>query len=66
MGDKDSETPATDPAGGGRRQAGRREAQVPFAGPDRRKADRRAGTDRRTTPRSGDDGDAGDDSYDSG
>ncbi len=66
MSDKDSETPATDPSGGGRRQVERREAQVPFAGPDRRKASRRAATDRRTTPRAGDDGDAGDDSHDSG
>jgi hypothetical protein len=29
----------------------RRKAQVPFDGPDRRKSDRRTGTDRRTTPR---------------
>ncbi|PKP93784.1 MAG: hypothetical protein CVT75_05460 [Alphaproteobacteria bacterium HGW-Alphaproteobacteria-14] len=35
----------------GRRQADRRKSQQPFDGPDRRKADRRSGTDRRTTPR---------------
>lgn len=51
MKDKDSDFPATDPSGGGRRQTDRRKAQQPFDGPDRRQADRRAGTDRRTTPR---------------
>jgi hypothetical protein len=57
MSDKQSDTPATDPSGGGRRQTERRKAQVPFDGPDRRKADRRTGEDRRTTKR----GDIGDD-----
>lgn len=42
---------AADPSGGGRRNGDRRQAQVPFEGADRRKADRRSGTDRRTTPR---------------
>jgi len=42
-----------------RRQGDRRKAQLPFDGPDRRKGERRSGTDRRTTPRaSGDDLDA--------
>lgn len=58
MSDKDSDTPATDASGGGRRQGDRRKAQLPFDGPDRRKGDRRSGTDRRTTPRE----DGGDDS----
>lgn len=40
-----------DPSGGGRRKEDRRKAQVPFEGPDRRKGDRRSGTDRRATPR---------------
>lgn len=38
----------------GRRQTDRRKSQQPFAGPDRRKGDRRSGDDRRTTPRSED------------
>jgi hypothetical protein len=58
MSDDHSDKPAADPSGGGRRQADRRKAQLPFEGPDRRKADRRSGTDRRATPREdgGDDG----------
>lgn len=52
--EKHPEDPASDPSGGGRRQGDRRKAQVPFEGPGRRKADRRSGTDRRTTPRDGD------------
>lgn len=40
-----------DPAGGGRRKADRRQAQAPFAGPDRRQGDRRTGSDRRASPR---------------
>ena len=51
MSDEDSEKPAADPTGGGRRQGDRRKAQVPFEGEDRRKGDRRSGTDRRATPR---------------
>lgn len=51
MSDKDSDTPATDPSGGGRRQTDRRKAQLPFDGPERRKGDRRSGADRRTTQR---------------
>jgi len=51
MGDNSSDKPAADPSGGGRRQTDRRKAQVPFDGPDRRKADRRTGIDRRATPR---------------
>lgn len=51
MSENDSDKPAADPSGGGRRQNDRRKAQVPFDGPDRRKGDRRTGTDRRTTPR---------------
>lgn len=56
MADKDSATPpagasAADPDGGGRRQGDRRQAQTPFAGEDRRKGDRRSGTDRRNSPR---------------
>jgi len=42
-----------------RRKEDRRKAQVPFEGPDRRKADRRSGADRRTTPRSPTGGDGG-------
>lgn len=57
MSDKESDTPATDPSGGGRRQTDRRKAQLPFDGPDRRKGDRRTGEDRRTTQRE-DGGDA--------
>ncbi|MFO6430964.1 hypothetical protein ACLBKT_12860 [Erythrobacter sp. W302b] len=51
MSESDSDKSAADPSGGGRRQSDRRKAQVPFDGPDRRKGDRRTGTDRRTTPR---------------
>jgi len=51
MSESDSDKPAADPSGGGRRQSDRRKAQVPFDGPDRRKGDRRSGKDRRTTPR---------------
>lgn len=51
MADKDSTTPATDPAGGGRREGDRRRAQQAPEGDDRRKGDRRAGTDRRAAPR---------------
>ncbi|HSJ79456.1 MAG TPA: hypothetical protein VK913_12040 [Erythrobacter sp.] len=36
----------------GRRQDDRRQSQQPFDGPDRRKGERRSGTDRRTKPRS--------------
>jgi len=54
MADEDSKIPASDPAGGGRRQGDRRQAQVPYEGPDRRKGDRRSGADRRTTPRNDD------------
>lgn len=52
MADKDSTPPAADPSGGGRREGDRRKAQLPIDGPDRRKGDRRAGTDRRNAPRS--------------
>jgi hypothetical protein len=52
--EKHPDQPASDPSGGGRRQGDRRKAQVPFEGPDRRKADRRSGTDRRTNPRDDD------------
>lgn len=38
----------------GRRQTDRRKSQKPFAGPDRRKGDRRSGDDRRATPRTED------------
>ncbi len=51
MSDEGSEKPTGDPQGGGRRQGDRRKAQVPFEGPDRRKGDRRSGTDRRANPR---------------
>ena len=56
MADEDSPTPpsgasAADPAGGGRRQGDRRKAQLPFEGEDRRKGERRSGTDRRNSPR---------------
>jgi hypothetical protein len=50
MADKDSATPAEDPAGG-RRQGDRRKAQLPFEGEDRRKGERRSGADRRAEPR---------------
>ncbi|MGB3167287.1 MAG: hypothetical protein WBA68_10985 [Alteraurantiacibacter sp.] len=36
---------------GGRRRADRRKAQLPFDGPERRKAARRRKTDRRAKPR---------------
>jgi hypothetical protein len=51
--DSSSGTPpgAGDGTGGGRRQGDRRKAQLPFEGPDRRKGDRRSGTDRRAAPR---------------
>lgn len=52
MADTDSTSPAEDPAGGGRRTGDRRLAAEPFPAPDRRKAERRSGTDRRTEPRS--------------
>lgn len=52
MADKNDRTPGADPGGGGRRQGDRRKAQAPFAGEDRRKADRRTGADRRATERS--------------
>lgn len=42
------QTPADD---GRRAGADRRKAQLPFEGEDRRKADRRSDTDRRSTPR---------------
>lgn len=51
MADKDSTSPAPDAAGGGRRQTDRRQAQEPFTGEDRRKGERRSGTDRRSNPR---------------
>lgn len=51
MSDNQQDDPAADPAGGGRRQHDRRQKQVPFEGPDRRKGDRRSGADRRTSPR---------------
>jgi hypothetical protein len=51
MAENDSTTPAEETGSGGRRQADRRKAQVPFDGPERRKGDRRTGEDRRTTPR---------------
>jgi len=35
----------------GRRQGDRRKTDQPFEGPDRRKGDRRSGTDRRKEPR---------------
>jgi len=46
-----SDDTKADPSGGGRRQGDRRKAQVPFEGPDRRKGDRRTGTDRCAAPR---------------
>jgi hypothetical protein len=56
MVDKDSATPpagasAADPEGGGRRQGDRRKAQLPIEGEDRRKGERRSGTDRRSSAR---------------
>lgn len=51
MSDETGGNPDSNSSGAGRRQADRRKAQVPFEGPDRRKGDRRSGTDRRTTPR---------------
>ncbi len=52
----DPDTPA--PANDGRRKSDRRQAQQPFEGPDRRKEDRRAGTDRRATQRDETDSDS--------
>lgn len=43
--------PAQDRSGGGRRQGDRRQAEAAYDGPERRKSERRSGTDRRTTPR---------------
>jgi hypothetical protein len=43
-----------EPGDSGRRQGDRRKSQQPFAGPDRRKGDRRSDADRRATPRSDD------------
>ena len=51
MSDSESDDPAQNAPAAGRRQADRRKSQQPFDGPDRRKADRRSGADRRTTPR---------------
>lgn len=59
MSDNHTDKTGADPSGGGRRKSDRRQAQMPFDGPDRRKGDRRAGTDRRATPR--DDGGGPDD-----
>jgi hypothetical protein len=46
-----SDGPAQDPSGGGRRQGDRRQADLPYDGPDRRRGERRSGIDRRATPR---------------
>ena len=54
MSNDEETTGPADPLGGGRRQGERRQAQVPFAGEDRRKAERRAASDRRTSPRESD------------
>jgi len=57
MANQDSTPPAPDPSGvqdpsgGGRRQESRRHAAEPSAGPDRRKGERRSGSDRRLAPR---------------
>jgi hypothetical protein len=56
MSDDTADSPHTDPSGGGRRKEDRRKAQLPFEGPDRRKGDRRAGTDRRAAPRADEEG----------
>lgn len=40
-------------ADNGRRSGDRRQAQLPYAGPDRRKGDRRSGIDRRKGERRG-------------
>jgi hypothetical protein len=48
MADNDSD----DTPGSGRRGGERRKQQLPFEGPDRRKAPRRSGEDRRADPRS--------------
>jgi hypothetical protein len=56
MADKSEDDAPPVPSGDGRRQSDRRSAPQAFDGPDRRKGDRRTGTDRRKTPRaSGDD-----------
>ncbi len=52
MAENNDTTTGADPSGGGRREGDRRKAQAPFTGEDRRKGDRRSGTDRRTTERS--------------
>ena len=54
--DKAAPTGGADPAGGGRRQSDRRQADLPYDGPDRRKGDRRSGADRRSTVREDGDG----------
>lgn len=51
MGDDGTTGSGTDPQGSGRRQGDRRKAQLPFAGEDRRKGERRSGADRRAAPR---------------
>ena len=57
MANQDSTPPAPDPSGAqdpsgsGGRQGSRRHVAEPSAGPDRRKGERRSGTDRRLAPR---------------
>lgn len=51
MADNHSDDASQDATGSGRRTGDRRQKQVPFDGPDRRKGERRSGTERRADPR---------------
>lgn len=51
MSDGGAEQHGSDPQRSGRREGDRRKEQAPFDGEDRRKGDRRSGTDRRKAPR---------------
>ncbi|WP_267620114.1 hypothetical protein [Erythrobacter sp. WG] len=52
MSDIFSSTSPSDPPGGGRRRAERRQASAPCEGAERRDVERRSGRDRRAAPRS--------------
>jgi hypothetical protein len=51
MSNTDKPSPGADGPGGGRRKGDRRQREVPFEGEERRKDERRSGTDRRASPR---------------
>lgn len=61
MADETSDSAAPpSPADDGRRKSDRRQSQQAYEGPDRRKGERRSGTDRRTAPRTTDNDSAAD------